>query len=128
MGLFDWLKKKKPAEAGGAGAPAPEPDPEPAAEPEPEAAAVVLVREGMSPPSDEDMAAVLRAHAPELLELPRRGLSQPRWWRQDDWLASGMRGVGAALAKELSIDAEKTTWRVVRDDKGARVGIVRLHR
>jgi hypothetical protein len=39
-----------------------------------------------------------------------------------------MRGVGAAVAVELGIDPDKTTWRIVKDERGARVGIVMLRR
>lgn len=119
MGFFDRFRKKAerpPTE--------PEPEPEPEAPPD----HVVIVREGMSTPTDEDMLVLLRAEAPELVEVPRRGLAQPRWWRQEDWVLSGMRGVGAALAGELGIDPEKTTWRLAKDDRGARVGIVMLRR
>jgi hypothetical protein len=119
MGFFDRFRKKPPE-------PASEPEPPP--EPDPPPDHLVLVREGMSTPTDEDMLAVLREAAPELLAVPRRGLSQPRWWRQDDWVSSGMRGVGSALAAELGIDPDKTTWSIVKDDKGARIGIVMLRR
>ena len=119
MGFFDRFRKK-PSE--------PEREPEPEPEPESPPDHVVVVREGMSTPTDDDMQAILRSAAPELLEVPRRGLSQPRWWRQDDWVSSGMRGVGTALAAELGIDPDKTSWSLAKDDRGARVGIVLLRK
>jgi hypothetical protein len=118
MGFFDRFKKKAAKS---------EPEPE-ADEPELPPDHVVIVREGMSTPTDAEMSSLLGAEAPELLEVPRRGLSQPRWWRQEDWVVSGMRGVGTALVGELGIDPDKTTWRIVKDDRGARVGIVMLRR
>lgn len=125
MGFFDRFRKKKD------NAPlseAPSPAPTARAATNAAAAAVVVIREGMSPPSDEEMLRLLQEHAPEVAGLPRRGLAQPRWWRKEDWMQSGMRHIGAVLASEFATDPDETTFRVVRDERGARVGIVILHR
>ena len=127
MGLFDLFRKKSRDDDGG--------DEELADDEEWEydwsevpADAVALVREGHNIPKDEEMLAVLRAEAPDCVALPRRGLNQMRWWRQDEWVPDGMRTVARALRTELEIDPEKCNWKIVKDDRGARVGIVFLRK
>jgi hypothetical protein len=120
MGLFDFLKRGKG-----------EPDAdeeEPTADDEPPPVAVALVREGFNVPTDDEMLAVLAAEAPECAELPRTGLSQMRWWREEDWVTSGLRGVARALRHAQDTDPDLATWRIVKDDRGARVAIVFLRR
>lgn len=123
MGFFDRFRKKSEPDGPLASSPA---LPNEEATPIPDL--VVIVREGMSAPSDEDMQAVLRRAAPELGDLPRRSFAQPRWWQKQEWLESGIRGIASALKNEVAIDPDKTTWRIVADERGAKVGIVRLFR
>ena len=117
MGLFD-LFKKKAAEA-----------PEQGVEEEARLpCAVVIVREGLSQPTDDEMLAILTAHTPELAALPRRSLAQPRWWRQSDWLASGMKGVAAAFSAELGVIPDEAEWTLGVDGRGGKFAIVKLFR
>jgi hypothetical protein len=120
MGLFDLFRKKK-------GEPPP-PEPPPPDEPEPPPDAVVVVREGMSVPSEDDIRSVVASLAPDAMDAARRGLSQPRWWQKEEWVASGCRSIATALAAELGIDPDKTSWRIGRDDRGARVAVVILRK
>ena len=124
MGFFDLFKKKKPSQA----EPETPSEPEPPPEPDPPPDAVVILREGMSTPADEDMVAVLSELLPDALPVPRRGLSQPRWWPKEEWLQSGIRGVAAAVREELHIDPDKTSWKLGKDAKGARVAVVILRK
>jgi hypothetical protein len=127
MGFFDRFRKPRaPGEPETSPAEGAAPGPTDDREPVPDL--VVIVREGMSAPSDEDMRGVLGRSAPELGELPRRAFAQPRWWQREDWLESGMRGIATALQHDHRIDPCKTTWRIVADERGAKVGIVRLFR
>jgi hypothetical protein len=82
----------------------------------------------MSTPSDPDMQQVLTALVPDAADVPRRGLSQPRWWQKEEWLESGCRGVASALREELQIDPDKTTWKIGRDERGARVAVIVLRK
>lgn len=120
MGFFDLFRKKKEPEA--------EAESEAESEPEAPPDAVVVLREGMSTPTDEDMAAALSDLLPDALAVPRRGLSQPRWWPKEEWLQSGLRGVATALRDELEIDPDKTTWKLGKDPRGARVAVVLLRK
>jgi hypothetical protein len=127
MGIFDRFRKKSR-------------DPEP---PEDDAAgvdeyeddwdsvppdAVAIVREGHNVPSDEDMRQLLAAEMPDCVDLPRTGLNQMRWWKESGWVGGGMMQIATALRGELGIDPVKTTWRVCKDDRGARCGIVLMRR
>ncbi len=116
MGLFDRFRKKAPEAAPGEFS---------RDEPTPLPCAVVVLREGMSPPSDEEMGKILAAT--ELAGLPRRGLAQPRWWRQNDWVPAGMRAIAAALSDELGVNPDETTWKVTTDERGAKIAIVSLY-
>jgi hypothetical protein len=124
MGFFDFLKKGKKAPA----AP-PEEEVAPAEpEPEPPPDAIVVLREGMSTPGEDDMVALITEILPDGLSAPRRGLSQPRWWPKEEWLSSGIRGVASALRAELGIDPDKTSWKLGKDARGARVAVVILRK
>lgn len=122
MGFFGRLFGKGAPD--GTSPPA-QPDAAPDVDPEPPSH-VIALREGMSTPSAEDVAAIVRQLAPEHADLPARGLAQPRWWRQDDWVAGGLRGIGTALADELAIDPDETTWELGRDPQGARIAVIVL--
>ncbi len=86
--------------------------------------AVALVREGHNVPTDREMREVLEAEAPDCVDLPRTGLCQMRWWKERDWVPGGLRQVATALRRTYEIDPDKTTWKVCKDVRGARVGIV----
>ena len=124
MGIFDRFRRKRPDEPD-------EPDELDDDEDEWEddwdsvpADAVALVREGHSMPTEEHMREVLEVEAPECVDLPKTGLVQMRWWQQTEWVSGGLRHVAVALRNTYGIDPDKTTWKVVKDDHGARVGIV----
>lgn len=86
--------------------------------------AVALVREGHNVPTEPEMRELLAREAPDCVELPKTGLNQMRWWQQSDWIAGGMLTIARAVRNTHGIDPDKTTWKVVKDDRGARVGIV----
>jgi hypothetical protein len=121
MGLFDLFKRKGPKPE----APSTEPSDW---EPEAEVVAVAVVREGMSLPSDDEMRALIAATCPEHVDLPRAALAQPHWWKQEDWVPGGLRGVARALVRQHDNDPDKATWELVKDARGARVGLVLLRR
>jgi len=121
MGFFDLFRKGKKEAT-----PPSEPEPPPPPEPPPDA--VVVLREGMSTPVEDDMVALISEILPEALSVPRRGLSQPRWWPKEEWLESGIRGVASALRDELDIDPGKTSWKLGKDPRGARVALVILRK
>ena len=105
---------------------------EPEAPPEPEAPApdpshLVVLREGMSTPTDADVAAIVAKLAPDHTALPARGLAQPRWWSNSDWIGGGLRTIGDALATELSIDPDATTYEIGKDPQGARCAVIFLY-
>jgi len=123
MGIFDRFRKKRRDE------PEPPVDDEDDEELEDDWSevpvdAVALVREGHNVPTEEEMRAVLAVEAPDCVELPKTGLNQMRWWQQSDWVGGGMLTIARAVRKQHGIDPDKTTWKVVKDDRGARVGIV----
>ncbi len=86
--------------------------------------AIAIVREGHNVPTEAEMREVLAVEAPECVDLPKTGLNQMRWWKEEGWVGGGMHGIAKALRHEYEIDLDKTTWKVSRDDRGARVGIV----
>ena len=51
-----------------------------------------------------------------------------RWWAKEEWVESGLRGASLALRDTFEIDPAKTTWRLLKDDRGARVAIVFLRK
>lgn len=88
---------------------------------------LVVLREGMSTPTDDDVAAIVKKLTPEHAALPARGLAQPRWWSNTDWIGGGLRAVGEALADELQIDPHETTYEVGKDPQGARCAVIMLY-
>lgn len=86
--------------------------------------AIAVVREGHNVPTDEEMREVLAAEAPDSLDVPRTGLCQMRWWKEQSWVPGGLKQIAMALRRTYEIDPDKTTWKVCKDDRGARVGIV----
>lgn len=92
------------------------------------AAAIAVIREGFNVPTDDDMRALLRRHAPASAELPCTGMAQMRWFQKEEWVQSGVMGAARALVRVYGIDPAKTTWQVVTDDRGARAAVVFLRR
>ena len=72
----------------------------------------------------EDMRELLEAEAPDCVDVPRTGLCQMRWWKEQSWVPGGLKQIAMALRRTYEIDPDKTTWKVCKDDRGARVGIV----
>jgi len=120
MGIFDRFRKKSGPDEGEA---ADDEQWEQDWEDEP-CDAVALVREGHNVPTDDEMREVLATEAPDCVDLPRTGLCQMRWWKEQGWVSGGLKHIAIALRVTHSIDPEKTTWKVCKDDRGARVGIV----
>lgn len=119
MGLFDRLFGKRAK---------PEPSAEAAPAPPRPPAAVIVLREGMRVPDDEYVLQVA-AHAfsePPPPSLPRIGLSQPRWFKNSEFTASGVADAVAALAPRLGLDAPEVEHSELRGPDGARVMLIAL--
>lgn len=102
---------------------------EPPAAPEPPPAALVVLRQGMDVPDGEYLRQVAAAEKPGLPEsVALRGLSQPRWFAKDEWMASGARIVADAFQQELDIDPAKTGYWESRGPDGAKILVVFLRR
>jgi hypothetical protein len=123
VGLFDRLFGCKGPDA------PPAPPEEPAPEPPPDA--VIVLRQGMSVPDDAYVVAVA-AHAfdgtPPPPDLPRAGLSQPRWFKSPETARSGVADAVEALAPKLGAPGAEFAHRELRGPDGAVVMLVELRR
>jgi hypothetical protein len=122
VGLFDFLKKKKPAAAE-----PPAESVEEAEEVESPVSAVVVLRAGMSSPDETYTQQLLADHFPEALArgLPITRLSQPRWFKPGT-LDGGLRLLARAMAAETQTDAGAATWITCSGPDGAPAAIVLL--
>src|SRR2546429_4828763 len=119
VGLFDRLFGKRP--------PAPEAEPEPPSE-EPPPAGVIVLREGMRVPDGDYVLAVARrafdGEPPG--DLPRIGLSQPRWFKNSEVTESGAADAVAACAGRLGLDDCAHRYAALEGPDGARVLLIEL--
>jgi hypothetical protein len=116
VGFFSKLRGKKEA---------PEP-PKPIEEPP---AALIVLRHGMSVPSDEYVATVIASALPDgALSVPRAGLSQPSWFKTAEIAESAAANAAEALGPKLGLAEPSHRHRLLEGPDGARVMLIELRR
>ena len=121
MGLFAALFGKRPPRAEATLVPLVKPRANPSA--------VIVLRRGMLVPDEAYVLAVAAVgwdsgSPPET--LPRRGLSQPVWWKSSETARSGVSDAVAALAHSLGVDDPEVAHRETNGPDGAPVMLIEL--